>query len=131
MFDRSLLLATYYKKLQNDLALDLLSIDESILLVEAELDKMKVAKQEQVMEIGTSSIEQRIQPDSRSRDWSWSFWPLVPLYPYGRRRTLRSEVVKDTIWTFDQVQGILYTVVPIRMTVVKLNQGLLIYVWSR
>lgn len=61
-------------------------------------------------------------------DWSWSFWPAVPLYPYGRRRTLRQEVVKDTIWTFDQVQGILYTVVPIRMTVVKLDAGgLLVY----
>lgn len=64
----------------------------------------------------------------RPGDWSWSFWPAVPLYPYGRRRTLRQEVVKDTIWTFDQIQGILYTVVPIRMTVVKLDAGgLLVY----
>jgi hypothetical protein len=37
-------------------------------------------------------------------------------------------VVKDTIWTFDQLQGIIYVVVPIRMTVVKLEAGgLLIY----
>lgn len=62
------------------------------------------------------------------RDWSWLFWPAVPLYPYGRRRTLRTEVVKDTVWTFDQIQGILYVVVPIRMSVVKLEEGgLLIY----
>ena len=61
-------------------------------------------------------------------DWSWKFWPAVPLYPYGRRRTLRKEVVKDTIWTFDQIQGILYVVTPIRMTVVKLAAGgLLVY----
>jgi hypothetical protein len=61
-------------------------------------------------------------------DWSWPFWFAVPLYPYGRRRTIRIEVVKDTIWTFDQVQGILYVVVPIRMTVVKLARGgLLVY----
>jgi len=61
-------------------------------------------------------------------DWSWQFWPAVPLYPYGRRRTLRKEVVKDTVWTFDQLQGILYVVVPIRMSVVKLEEGgLLIY----
>jgi Domain of unknown function (DUF4336) len=66
-------------------------------------------------------------PD-RPGDLSWPFWPIVPLYPYGRRRTLRTEVVKDTIWTFDQVQGILYVVVPIRMTVVKLEAGgLLVY----
>ena len=64
----------------------------------------------------------------RSGDWSWPFWPAVPLYPYGRRRTLRQEVVKDRVWTFDQLQGIFYTTVPIRMTVVKLEVGgLLVY----
>lgn len=62
------------------------------------------------------------------KDWSWKLWPVVPLYPYGRRRTLRKEVVKDTIWTFEQIQGILYVVTPIRMTVVKLEVGgLLVY----
>lgn len=62
------------------------------------------------------------------RDWSWSFWFTLPLYPYGKRRTLRREVVKDTIWTFDQMQGILYAVVPIRMTIVRLEAGgLLVY----
>jgi hypothetical protein len=68
------------------------------------------------------------QQSIRPGDLSWLFWPAVPLYPYGRRRTLRTEVVKDTVWTFDQIQGILYVVVPIRMTVVKLEAGgLLIY----
>jgi hypothetical protein len=57
------------------------------------------------------------------QDWSWPFWPVVPLYPYGKRRTIRKEVVKDTIWTFDQIQGIFYVVVPTRMTVVKLESG--------
>jgi hypothetical protein len=62
------------------------------------------------------------------KDWSWKFWQVVPLYPYGQRRTLRKEVVKDSIWTFDQLQGIFYVVVPIRMTVVKLAAGgLLVY----
>ena len=62
------------------------------------------------------------------QDFSWRFWPVVPIYPYGQRRTIRKEVVKDTIWTFDQLQGIFYVVVPIRMTVVKLEQGgLLVY----
>lgn len=63
-----------------------------------------------------------------SQDWSWPFWPVVPIYPYGKRRTLRQEVISNTIWTFEQLQGIFYVVVPIRMTVVKLAQGgLLIY----
>lgn len=63
-----------------------------------------------------------------SQDWSWPFWFTVPLYPYSKRRTVRTEVIKDTIWTFDQLQGIFYTAVPIRMTVVKLSpSGLLVY----
>ena len=62
------------------------------------------------------------------KDFSWSFWFTVPIYPYGRRRTIRKEVIRDTIWTFDQLQGIFYVVVPIRMTVVKLEAGgLLVY----
>ncbi|MBD1910479.1 DUF4336 domain-containing protein [Leptolyngbya sp. FACHB-8] len=57
------------------------------------------------------------------RDWEWRFWPLLPLYPYGRRRTLRTEILPDRIWTFDQMHGILYAVVPIRMTVIRLDSG--------
>lgn len=63
-----------------------------------------------------------------SKDFSWPFWPVLPLYPYGQRRTLRQEVIKETLWTFDQIQGIFYVVVPIRMTVVRLEAGgLLVY----
>ncbi|NES84460.1 MAG: DUF4336 domain-containing protein, partial [Moorea sp. SIO2B7] len=63
-----------------------------------------------------------------SRNWSWPYWPIVPIYPYSKRRTIRQEVLKDTIWTFDQIQGILYVVVPIRMTVIRLEEGgLLVY----
>lgn len=62
------------------------------------------------------------------RDRVWPFWPALPIYPYGRRRTLRREVLPETIWTFDQLQGIFYVVVPVRMTVVKLAEGgLLVY----
>jgi hypothetical protein len=65
---------------------------------------------------------------AHNKDWSWKFWQIVPLYPYGQRRTVRREVVKDAVWTFDQIQGIFYVVVPIRMTVVKLTAGgLLVY----
>ena len=34
------------------------------------------------------------------QDFSWRFWPVVPIYPYGERRTICKEVIKDTIWTF-------------------------------
>ncbi|MEM8674550.1 MAG: DUF4336 domain-containing protein [Cyanobacteria bacterium P01_G01_bin.67] len=63
-----------------------------------------------------------------SSDYHWQYWATVPIYPYSKRRTIRTEVVKDTIWTFDQLQGIFYVVVPIRMTVIKLETGgLLVY----
>ena len=63
-----------------------------------------------------------------SRDYHWRFWANVPIYPYSKKRTIRREVLADTIWTFDQLQGIFYVVVPIRMTVIKLERGgLLVY----
>ncbi|WP_035984545.1 DUF4336 domain-containing protein [Leptolyngbya sp. KIOST-1] len=69
-----------------------------------------------------------VSAPSKRRDRAWPFWPVVPLYPYDQRPTLRVEVVKDTVWTFEQVQGIFYVVVPIRMTVVRLEPaGLLVY----
>lgn len=66
-------------------------------------------------------------PSSRV-DRAWPYWPIVPLYPYGQRRTLRREILPDTLWVFEQIQGIFYVVVPIRMTVVRLQGGgLLVY----
>lgn len=62
------------------------------------------------------------------KDIFWSLWPLVPIYPYGQRQTIRREIVKDAVWTFEQIQGIFYVVVPIRMTIIKLEAGgLLVY----
>jgi hypothetical protein len=63
-----------------------------------------------------------------TRDRIWRYWFTVPIYPYSRRRTIRQEVIPEKIWTFDQLQGIFYVVVPIRMTVVRLEAGgLLVY----
>lgn len=71
-------------------------------------------------------IVTQIEPQFTER-W-WRFWFTLPIYPYSNRRTIRTEVTPDTIWTFDQVQGIFYVIVPIRMTVVKLaSGGLLVY----
>lgn len=60
-------------------------------------------------------------------DQSWPWWPLLPLYPYGRRRTLVRELIPEQVWSFEQLQGVLYVAVPIRMTVVRLRRGLLLY----
>ena len=75
------------------------------------------------------SFSQQASHQRRDRsDRSWPWWPVVPLYPYGQRPTLMQEVVPERVWTFDQYQGIFYVVVPIRMTIVRLQSGgLLVY----
>ncbi len=57
----------------------------------------------------------------------WPWWPLLPLYPYGRRRTLVRELIADRLWSFEQLQGVWYVAVPIRMTVLRVREGLLLY----
>lgn len=57
----------------------------------------------------------------------WPWWPLLPLYPYGNRPTLVCELLKGRIWTFEQLHGVWYVAVPIRMTILKVREGLLIY----
>jgi hypothetical protein len=63
--------------------------------------------------------------DSPSRAWPW--WPLLPIYPYGRRRTLLRTLVPGEVWSLEQLQGVFSVAVPIRMTVLRLPQGLLLY----
>ena len=48
---------------------------------------------------------------------------LLPIAPGVRRKTLMTEVVKDTIWTLDQTQGIINVNVPVRSTIIKLKSG--------
>jgi Domain of unknown function (DUF4336) len=78
-----------------------------------------------IVESRTMTLEERVstltQPPAADR--SWRFWFTLPIYPYSQRRTIRTEVRTGEMWTFDQVQGIFYVVVPIRMTVVKLASG--------
>ena len=62
---------------------------------------------------------------STSRYWPW--WPLLPLYPYGNRRTVVRELLSGQLWSFEQLQGVFYVAVPIRMTVVRISGGLLLY----
>lgn len=62
---------------------------------------------------------------SSSRGWPW--WPLLPLYPYGNRRTLVRELLSGQLWSFEQLQGIFYVAVPIRMSVLRIGGGLLLY----
>ena len=56
----------------------------------------------------------------------WSWWPLFPLYPYGRKRTIFRELVPNQIWSFEQLQGIYYVAVPVRLLVVRVKNELMI-----
>lgn len=66
-----------------------------------------------------------IPPQTRSTTWplgkvAFSLLPLAG--SYTRRATVMEEVVKDTIWTMDQIQGVVNVNVPVRMTVVKVRE---------
>lgn len=74
----------------------------------------------------TQADSQPLHPTAvASRRWPW--WPLLPLYPYGCRPTLVRELVPDRVWSFEQLHGVWYVAVPIRMTVVRVEDGLLLY----
>jgi len=60
------------------------------------------------------------------KDKIWAWWPLFPLYPYGSKKTIINELIPEQIWSLEQIQGIYYVAVPVRMTVIKVNEGLMI-----
>jgi hypothetical protein len=69
-----------------------------------------------------------VQPptvDPSQQAWPW--WQLLPIYPYGRRVTLMRELIVGRVWCFEQLHGVWYVAVPIRMTVLKVEGGLLLY----
>ncbi|GCE65249.1 hypothetical protein OMCYN_01185 [cyanobiont of Ornithocercus magnificus] len=59
-------------------------------------------------------------------DQRWPWWPLLPLYPYSRRTTLLTELIPGEVWSLEQLQGIYYVAVPIRLTVVRISGGLML-----
>ena len=57
-------------------------------------------------------------------------WPLarvafslLPLTGAERRKTVEKMVVRDSVWTHDQIQGVVNVNVPVRQTVIKLADG--------
>ena len=62
-----------------------------------------------------------------TKDSMWPLWPALPVAPYSRRKTIRRQIAPG-VWTFDQLIGIYYVHVPIRMTVMACSEGgLLVY----
>ncbi len=59
-----------------------------------------------------------------NQEWPW--WPLLPLYPYGKKRTTFEELIPNLVWSFEQLQGTYYVAVPIRLHVLKVSEGLML-----
>ena len=53
---------------------------------------------------------------------NWPLWLALPVAPYSRRKTIRRDIAPG-VWAFDQMIGIYYVHVPIRMTVLRLEAG--------
>lgn len=78
----------------------------------------------------TSDGNVKLPESNPSYEWDLHkvAFSLLPLSPGRRRKTILEEIVPGTIWTLDQVQGIVNVNVPVRSVIVKLKQGgLLIY----
>ncbi len=74
-------------------------------------------------------MKKDLQINSNKKDFppqNWFWWPLLPLYPYGSRKTYFKELVANQIWGFEQLQGLYYVAVPVRLTVVKTPGGLML-----
>ena len=61
-----------------------------------------------------------------NNDKNWYWWPLFPLYPYGKKKTILRELIPNQIWSLEQIQGLYYVAVPIRMTIIKVDDGLML-----
>ena len=67
-----------------------------------------------------------------TKESNWPLWTALPVAPFNRRRTIRYEVGPG-VYAFDQMIGIYYVQVPIRMVVVSVHQnddskrGLVVY----
>ena len=70
--------------------------------------------------------QQTNEANASVREQRWPWWPLLPLYPYGKRATHVEELIPGQVWSFEQLQGVYYVAVPIRLTVVKVPGGLML-----
>lgn len=57
----------------------------------------------------------------------YGLWGILPVGTYKTKTTIRETIVPNQIWTFDQKFGILNVQVPLRMTILKRNDGLFMY----
>ena len=39
----------------------------------------------------------KVVEETLNKKWYW--WPLFPLYPYGKKKTILRELIPDQIWS--------------------------------
>lgn len=64
--------------------------------------------------------------DSASTSWPFGkvAFSLLPLAgTSSRRATIETTIIEDTMWTHDQIQGVVNVNVPVRQTVIRLKDG--------
>eukprot|EP00878_Enallax_costatus_P007051 GHUV01007390.1.p1 GENE.GHUV01007390.1~~GHUV01007390.1.p1 ORF type:complete len:359 (+),score=32.26 GHUV01007390.1:261-1337(+) len=68
---------------------------------------------------------QQQEEDRRGSRFYFNFTGFpFPLGPFFQRKTVRNEVVRGQVWTFEQTQAFFFDVfTPVRMTVIKLKSG--------
>ncbi|WIA12372.1 hypothetical protein OEZ85_012420 [Tetradesmus obliquus] len=76
-----------------------------------------------------AALQQQQQQQQQSKKRGSRFYFNItgfpfPLGPFFERKTVRNEVVKGQVWTFEQTQAFFFDVfTPVRMTVIKLKSG--------
>lgn len=78
--------------------------------------------------LAATSRETLIPSPAFTSDLSWPLgkiaFSLLPLAgTSSRRATVEECIVPDTIWTHDQIQGVVNVNVPVRQTVIRLKRG--------
>lgn len=56
------------------------------------------------------------------KEANWPLWTALPVAPYSKRRTIRYQIAPG-VYAFDQLIGIYYVHVPIRMVVMTVHQN--------
>ena len=80
----------------------------------------------------TSTLSPSAAEAMITKESNWPLWTALPVAPFNRRRTIKYEVGPG-VFAFDQMIGIYYVHVPIRMSVVTVHQndpekrGLVVY----
>jgi Domain of unknown function (DUF4336) len=93
--------------------------------------KQQLLSRRQTLELGLAGAGLGITyVGTRERNpTDYGLWGIVPIGTYKSKPTIMETIVPDQLWTFDQKFGILNVQVPLRMTVVRLqnNAGLFVY----